>query len=177
MTLLPVIMWLSLWCTHCRGVTVISDSDNEKKNVQIDVGDLDLRDSRLWAHTNPSARMGAMGLAPLRSAGRCEPLSRRSPRTLDDPNIDTRAISESARLHCGTVPANRRSLGEGPADSPRARAVPQPATQWNCPAVPAPRGPSRNLRGCPAAFSAAAASCAGRNSDQPQKRAAWEPPT
>ena len=33
----------------------------------------------------------------------------------------------------------RRSLGEGPADSPRA--VPQPATQWNCPgpAVPAPR--------------------------------------
>ena len=28
-----------------------------EKNVQIDVGDLDLRDSRLWAH-NLSARMG-----------------------------------------------------------------------------------------------------------------------
>ena len=32
-------------------------SPQREKNVQIDVGDLDLRDSRLWAH-NLSARMG-----------------------------------------------------------------------------------------------------------------------
>ncbi len=39
---------------HCAGGVYVTTA---RKNVQIDVGDLDLRDSRLWAHYL-SARMG-----------------------------------------------------------------------------------------------------------------------
>ena len=68
-----------------------------RKNVQIDVGDLDLRDSRLWAH-NLSARMG------LEVRGAMNPSRRTASQANDDPNIDTRTISESACMYCGTVP-------------------------------------------------------------------------
>ncbi len=60
-----------------------------RKNVQIDVGDLDLRDSRLLAH-NLSARMG------LEVRGAMMNPPQKAIRTYDDPNIDTRTISESA---------------------------------------------------------------------------------